>query len=430
MTKKKWKKTRIAYLRNRWFLLLFKNSKSIRLKLKYFIQTNNLYSVEEFKISKLLAGANQKVNKVSLSSIIFFRKEEDEEFKDVFLNIKIKKMGSDFDSKIQNTFEQVQALFGEIQIKENNWDHYYIQILTKKGDEKVVYLEKNMFNFLKRKKNNGKIKFGKRIEVIYKNNPGILLVGNSGSGKSYFLYSLLPELAKEGDLFVIDAKFNDLEIVASKLLDCDDRCLHPQGGGVAHSIDDSIAIIEMIHGEMIRRNEAKEKDSVPIFLMIDEYLIFNSRLENERGDIQDKNILEKLGRKKKISTSEYIERLLIDISLLGRSVGVTLVIALQRLGSSSNGLNLRLKDNLSTKIGLGNLSPVNFEMLFGQKKGPEIISRGQGQGYINYRGEIELFEANRVKFAEDFFENKKDKDNDKPLHHFGAEAKKEKDEEE
>lgn len=396
---KKWKKTRISHLRNRWLLILFKNTKIIRLKLKYFIQSNNLYSVEDFKISKLLAGANQKVNKVALSSIIFFKKEEDEEFNDIFLNLKIKKMGAEFDSRIPDTIEQLQALFGPVEKNENNWDHYLIKILAKKGDDKVVYMDEQMI-FRKNKKKTGKIKIDKRREIKYKDNPGVLIVGNSGSGKSYCLYSLLPELNREGISYVIDPKFGELKEVASRLAGCEDSLFNQATGcAVAHTLDDVIALLESAVEEIYKRNDDKEYayQQIPIFVVIDEYVVLKSLLEIKKGMIEDQELLTLVNKKKKITYSQYLDELVKIIALLGRSAGVTLVVALQRLGA--NDLPLVIKDNLSTKIGLGNLSPANFEMLFGVTKSKEIISRGQGQGYIDFNGNIELFETSKVKFS-------------------------------
>ena len=71
-----------------------------------------------------------------------------------------------------------------------------------------------------------------------------------------------------------------------------------------------------------------------MFLVIDEYLVLMSRIANEVSE-----------KKKK-----EIEKKLIDITLLGRSVGICLIIALQRLGQENDGLNLRIRDNLATKI--------------------------------------------------------------------------------
>lgn len=396
MNKKNWKKTKISHLRNRWLLILFKNSNFLRLKLKYFIQTNNLYSTEEFKISKLLAGANQKINKVALSSIIYFQKEIDEEFSDVFLNIKIKKMGADFDSRIPDTIEQIQALFGPVEQNENNWDHHFLKILLKKGDDKVVLIGENMF-FKKNQKNRGKIKIDKRREIKYKDNPGILIIGNSGSGKSYCLYSLLPELNREGIIYIIDPKFGELKEVASRLTGCEDKLFNQSGCAVAHTLDDIIALLELAVAEIYRRNDEKDcaYNQLPIFVVLDEYLILKSRLEIEKGMVEDKELLSLVNKKKKITYSQYLDELIKIIALLGRSAGVTLVVALQRLGA--NDLPLVIKDNLSTKIGLGNLSPANFEMLFGVAKSQEIISRGQGEGYVEYNGNIELFAVPKVK---------------------------------
>ena len=140
------KRTQISVLRSRWFLILLKNSCIIRLMLKYFIQSNNLYSVEEYKLNKILDDVNQRINKVALSTVIYFKVIKDTEYNDRFLQLYISKMGIDFDAKIEDTFAQLQALFGEITKIENRVDCYAITILLKEGlKEEIDLNEKTGF---------------------------------------------------------------------------------------------------------------------------------------------------------------------------------------------------------------------------------------------------------------------------------------------
>lgn len=370
------KRTQISVLRSRWFLILLKNSCIIRLMLKYFIQSNNLYSVEEYKLNKILDDVNQRINKVALSSVIYFKVVKDNEYNDRFLELYIAKMGTDFDAKIEDTFGQLQALFGEITKVENRVDCYAITILLKEGlKEEIDLNEKTGFYC----KNTGFIKVGKNKKIEYRKNPHLLVVGPSGSGKSYFLYSLLKYIQEEGAneySYIIDGK-GELNDQAERL----------GFGFTTAAIDEAglykaISYIECVNNEMIERNNKANlfKSDLPIFLVIDEYLALMNAIESLKG------------KKEK----ERIEKIIQNIAVLGRSQGIFLVIALQRI--KANILNTIITDNLTNRIALGNLSKVGFELVFERTKDKSILSRNTGEGFILRNGSdtLEMFDVARV----------------------------------
>ena len=86
---------------------------------------------------------------------------------------------------------------------------------------------------------------------------------------------------------------------------------------------------------------------------------------------------------------------------MSRAKNIHLIFALQRAGTGT--IEGDLRDNLTVKIGLGNLSSQNYEMIFNQRKNEnELFDRKAGEGYISINYEkLRLFIAPIIKFPEE-----------------------------
>lgn len=351
----------------------FYKKSNVRFKLKYFIQMNLLYAVEEEKELK----DNQRLRKVAISTKIKFKKYKIDN--NTYLLLRLMKAAADFDDRLENSVDKLATLFGEIKEIGNYAKYYEIKIVIKEYKETLlIHKDMTVENVAKEHK----LKINKFITIDLRYNPGILIAAASGSGKSFYLMYLLVQMLKEtNSIFVIDGKFREIKKASEQM----------GIKTVAHNLEQSIKFIEQVEKLIDYRNSQESRDNETVFLVIDEYLFFLDKIMNEYGD-------------KKV---KEIEKKVINIVLAGRSADVILVLVLQRLGAAKNkdevGLHLRIRDNMVTKVGLGDLSPENFEMLFGRTKDSKITTKERQEGYFKTeRIALQSFRVDDIELAEDF----------------------------
>lgn len=366
--------TDISNLVGKRKLNLYKKSNLIRFKLKYFIQLNLLYACEDEKEIK----DNQRLKKVAISTKIKFKKYKVDE--NVYLLLRLMKAGAEFDNRLENSVDKLATLFGEIKEIGNYVKYYEVKIVVKENKERLlIHKDMTVENIAKQHK----LKINKFITINLETTPGILIAAASGSGKSFYIMYLLVQMLREtNSIFVIDGKYREVKKAANQM-------------GIkttANNVDESIKYIEEVE-KLIKYRNAQENndDDETVFLVIDEYLYF---LDSILDDYGDKKVKE-------------IERKIINIVITGRSMNIILVLSLQRLGAAKNkdevGLHLRIRDNMVTKIGLGDLSKENFEMLFSQVKDSKITKKGNREGYLKTEGiELQSFRVDDIELAEDF----------------------------
>lgn len=353
----------------------FYKKSNVRFKLKYFIQMNLLYAVEDEKEIK----DNQRLKKVAISTKIKFKKYKIDE--NVYLLLRLMKASAEFDDRLENSIDKLASLFGEIKEFGNYAKYYEVKLIIKENKEKLL-IHKNMTveNIAKQHT----LKINKFITINLRTTPGILIAAASGSGKSFYIMYLLAQMLKEtNSIFVIDGKYREIKKAAFQM----------GIKTIAHDVEQSIKYIEEVEN-LIKYRNAKENndDDETIFLVIDEYSYFLDK------------VLDDYGAKK----VKEVERQIINIVQAGRSMNIILVLSLQRLGAAKTkdevGLHLRIRDNLATKVGLGDLSPENFEMLFGQTKDNKIITKGNREGYLKTGGinGLQSFKVDEIELAEDF----------------------------
>lgn len=178
--------------------------------------------------------------------------------------------------------------------------------------------------------------------------PHLLIVAPSGSGKTYLLTYILGQIAKK-DVQLILADFKGIDFICMD--GCENYYRH-------NTVAEALALV---FEELQKRMHNPRQDYKPIFFCIDEWSGF-------------------LGACSKKEQELYKQRLS-SILMLGRGIGVFVILALQRADSTY----ITGRDNIGNCIGLGRLSRESVLMIFPDDR-EQIEPKGQGKGYLRIDG--------------------------------------------
>ena len=353
-------KVKLNKLLNRRLVAFYKSGIT-SMRLKYFIQFNQLYLLDDSEGS------------ISLSSEVKY-KYYTNEVGDKVLKLVFMKTGARLiDDKIAELSGQLETLFnGDLLDLINTRNTVEFQLIVKESEQEeyVIPYELERDDSLE-----GYIRLSKYYSWNYRKDAHLLIGGNTGTGKSYLLYQLITETIKQTEkeeIYICDGKNDELSLHAEKIFH------------LKHILKSSKSILETVKTvvkEMDRRFSLRQDkgynvEFFPIFLFIDEYT--SLKLVMNKKEYQE------------------LEQSIKQLVLKARSANIHLIIALQR--ASSTNMDLDLRDNCSIKIGLGNLSVENYKMLFNENIEKSALKQKDiGQGYIYQQGVIKNFKAFNIK---------------------------------
>ncbi|MBE6164954.1 MAG: DUF87 domain-containing protein [Streptococcus gallolyticus] len=216
---------------------------------------------------------------------------------------------------------------------------------------------------------NTTIKLSKFLSIDIRQH--LLIVGQTGSGKSLFVNYMILQYAKIGaEIYVADPKHADLWLIdkikgfpeehvgttpaqIAKILRLADEKMQQRYEKYFVSIDDA-------------GKDFTDFGLAPIFIIIDEFSAFAKTADKK--------------------TLEEAKRYLFDITMRGRQAGV-LIGGLIMQRPDANLLDGAIRDQMGCRLALGKLSPEGYRMIFGRS---DIISKSiteKGGGYIMIEGQ-------------------------------------------
>lgn len=185
------------------------------------------------------------------------------------------------------------------------------------------------------------------IYIDFQKIPHLLIAAPSGSGKSYLLKFLLQQLAQKNCILIL-ADFKGIDFCRMK--PCNNYYQHTAVGDA----------LDHVFQELQNRMANSLSGSAPIFFVVDEWSGYLGLLDKKSQE----------SRKQQMAS----------ILMLGRGVGIFLIMALQRADSAF----ISGRDNFGNRMGLGRLSSEAIRMLF--ETGDEIVPKSRGKGYLRTDG--------------------------------------------
>lgn len=231
----------------------------------------------------------------------------------------------------------------------------------------------------------GELKLMKNLYWQYDKLPHMLISGGTGSGKSYFILTLIQSLLKiNAKLYILDPKNSDLADLKQVLKD------------VYSKQEQMIETLNIFYEEMMKRNEEMKTMSNyktgenyaylnlrPHFLIFDEYVAFMEMLNTK----ESAQVLSKLKQ----------------IVMLGRQSGFFLILACQRPDAKYLGDGIR--DQFNFRVALGRMSEMGYTMMFGETNKQFYLKQIKGRGYVdNGNSVISEFYTPKVPKGYDFLQ--------------------------
>ena len=205
-----------------------------------------------------------------------------------------------------------------------------------------------------------------------------MITGQSGSGKSYAVYTLIAQMLNKPvkyNLYFADPKASGMASLGKAIDET----------RTADSIASIIELLRSFHAELVERKELMEQSLTdsksidsdyrdfgyePYVLIFDEFLAFSLSILNYKKDIRDE-----------------VSSILSDIVLMGRQLGFFLFMIMQ--SAPANNIPTIIRDQLAFKVVLGNSDNSTYQVAFGAGVDIPVRKYPVGYGVYTYSGKVD-----------------------------------------
>lgn len=314
---------------------------------------NNRYYVTERKGSKSSGKSNSKEKIVYFPKIYYQRKKG-------FIYVRYPLDLSNFQQQFLKKGKELEQAF-KMDLMEENREEGFICF-------KFLYDVKiNRINIQDMVVKDGLVPLMKNVFWDIDGVPHALIIGGTGGGKTFVIYSFVYALLQIATVDICDPKQSDLK----KLKDLPVFEGHIYFG---EGIKIRILETEQLMKDRFAYMESQGKNTMgnyreyglkPHYIIIDEWAAYYDSLSRNMPDLL------------KVMSA------MTQITLLGRQCGVFLILAMQR--PDQKYFEGGLRDNLGLRITVGKLSPTGYEMIFaGATNDKDYFNTNEkGRGYLD-----------------------------------------------
>lgn len=349
--------TTLVWILKNWIMYRKKFSNSPFNTLKRFIVQNKLYE-EEMRVVGTNENGSSKKEKIIFNSAYFLYKET----KKGELIIRAWKRADKFSDKANTYDTLLSALFGLPLYKKIDDIQYCDYVFELIPDTRITL--GSIDNYSK----NYQIDVSSKINWKIGSPPHLLVVGGTGSGKTYLVNSLLLTYLNSGSiLYIADPKASDLATLG--------KIINVQR--TATTENEIAKLLREANEEMESRYRTYFTDESsfgktwrditklkPLVLVFDEFAAFAS-VSNSK-------------------VNKEVQNYLFNLILKGRQAGIEVIMIMQR--PDANLLNGNIRDQFGVRIGLGNMTNDGRKMLFGSVDMEYKTIQNIGGGYIMIDG--------------------------------------------
>jgi len=202
--------------------------------------------------------------------------------------------------------------------------------------------------------------------------PHILISGITGAGKSYLIFVLLLQVAKQGwEIYIADPKQNDLASLRFSIPDGENR-IASKPPRIAKMVREVVEVMKERNEQYFNSsNSVMGKDYrhyslQPIILVFDEIASF-----------------QEMDKKIGAEVMSYLKQII----MMGRQVGVFLLLSTQR--PDHTAFDTAIRDQFGLRVALGKMSNIGFKMTLGEYEElpSSLYGNEVGTGYIYIDGE-------------------------------------------
>lgn len=326
----------------------------IEKRLVYLIHSLKLYDEE-------IVGIGSDKEKRIVRTIQIMYREDDKR-----VYVRILKMGNRFNKIAPTLGENIESTLGLELDRTNSTVDYFDYILLKEKDRRIDLRESisNQHN------NSDVINISGNISYRLSKTPHSLIVGGTGSGKSFFILGKIVSylsLTPQAELYIVDPKKADLSLL--RFIGGMEEKVVTEPNQIAKMLREVVEIMEDRYKTYFNDISAFGKDYTdfglsPVILIFDEFSAFIHSVDKKLS----KEVL------------DYI----FTIVMKGRQAGVQVEILMQR--PSADDLPTNIRAQMGFKAGLGAMDKIGYNMIFDINDVDFKTVTEKGGGYIQIDG--------------------------------------------